>query len=127
MKKTLKILLILTLTLPLHSCEELFETDESQEEEYSAPERSYEGSSYSSEPEASESEPDPEPQLTKCSRCRGSGRCNGCGGTLRMICPSHDTNGDGYCDDCDNIGMVKCYGGCGGTGACHKCDGEGYY
>jgi hypothetical protein len=42
----------------------------------------------------------------------------------KIHCPSHDTNGDGYCTDCKNTGYVTCHD-CYGNQACPTCHGSG--
>lgn len=59
-----------------------------------------------------------------CSKCGGSGNCLKCNGRGTRPCNSHDTNGDGYCTDCNNTGIEKCYS-CYGKGTCSSCGGRG--
>lgn len=42
-------------------------------------------------------------------------RCRTCGGDGTVNCWSHDTDGNGYCTDCNNSGFTVCYH-CGGSG-----------
>lgn len=61
-----------------------------------------------------------------CDKCGGTGRCNTCGGDGTINCPSHDTDGNGYCTDCNNSGFTVCFA-CNGNGRCKKCNGSGDY
>lgn len=69
-------------------------------------------------------EPPPQPTFHPCGTCGGSGRCTECAGRGDILCYRHDTNGDGHCTTCDDLGRIKCYT-CRGKGLCDRCGGRG--
>ena len=87
-------------------------------------------------PEPAESTPEsssppvytpPAKKERRCSKCSGTGHCHVCGGRGTLLCSDHDSNRDGYCTQCDNLGYENCFQCNWGDGICRSCKGRGTY